>query len=301
MDARRRRGFIPKLPSTIRSRPNPGRFGHFFFGLRRAATRPKRFIATEFLNQDEVSRFQSSCSRQFYALSSPLLRPLCSVTFFSFSPPLLPHPLPLFCDPTSPVNDVTFHPDGLCVAACSSDNTIKIWDIRMNQLLQHYAAHQDAVNSISIHPSGDYMVSASSDMTTKVIHSMCMTYLIWERAAARATRRSIIRVGSNAGRGNYGGPIFFPSCVWTYPDDARLLRRGAPPGRAPNKYPHSCKPNHFSSNTHNTIPTTKHSRFGTCAKVTCVILYMAMSVACRPLPFHQPATILRPALQTRTY
>jgi len=70
--------------------------------------------------------------------------------------------------PNSPVNDVTFHPDGLCVAACSSDHTIKIWDIRMNQLLQHYAAHQDAVNSISIHPSGDYMVSASSDMTTKV-------------------------------------------------------------------------------------------------------------------------------------
>ena len=48
--------------------------------------------------------------------------------------------------PRSPVNDVTFHPDGLCVAACSSDHTIKIWDIRMNQLLQHYAAHQDSVN-----------------------------------------------------------------------------------------------------------------------------------------------------------
>ncbi len=73
-----------------------------------------------------------------------------------------------FYDHTGPVNDVTFHPDGLCVAACSSDHTIKIWDIRMNQLLQHYAAHQDSVNSISIHPSGDYMVSASSDMTTKI-------------------------------------------------------------------------------------------------------------------------------------
>ena len=80
----------------------------------------------------------------------------------------LHRPLPPISLPNSPVNDVTFHPDGLCVAACSSDNTIKIWDIRMNQLLQHYAAHQDAVNSISIHPSGDYMVSASSDMTTKV-------------------------------------------------------------------------------------------------------------------------------------
>ena len=31
-----------------------------------------------------------------------------------------------FYDHTGPVNDVCFHPDGLCVAACSSDNTIKI-------------------------------------------------------------------------------------------------------------------------------------------------------------------------------
>ena len=41
-----------------------------------------------------------------------------------------------FYDHTGPVNDVTFHPDGLCVAACSADNTIKIWDMRMHQLLQ---------------------------------------------------------------------------------------------------------------------------------------------------------------------
>jgi centriolar protein POC1 len=60
----------------------------------------------------------------------------------------------------------------------------------MNQLLQHYAAHQDAVNSISIHPSGDYMVSASSDMTTKIWDlregHLCYTLHGHERAVCAA-------------------------------------------------------------------------------------------------------------------
>lgn len=36
------------------------------------------------------------------------------------------------------VNHVEFHPSGTCIAAASSDATIKIWDIRTNKLLQHY-------------------------------------------------------------------------------------------------------------------------------------------------------------------
>lgn len=35
------------------------------------------------------------------------------------------------------INDVKFHPDGTCVAACGSDKKIKIWDIRSKRLLQH--------------------------------------------------------------------------------------------------------------------------------------------------------------------
>lgn len=36
------------------------------------------------------------------------------------------------------VNHVDFHPSGNCIAAGSTDSTVKLWDIRMNRLLQHY-------------------------------------------------------------------------------------------------------------------------------------------------------------------
>jgi centriolar protein POC1 len=54
------------------------------------------------------------------------------------------------------------------VAACSSDYTIKIWDLRSNQLLQHYPAHTDVVNQIEFHPSGNYLLSGSADSTLKI-------------------------------------------------------------------------------------------------------------------------------------
>lgn len=36
------------------------------------------------------------------------------------------------------VNHVDFHPSGTCIAAAGTDNTVKVWDVRMNRLLQHY-------------------------------------------------------------------------------------------------------------------------------------------------------------------
>jgi len=39
---------------------------------------------------------------------------------------------------TSYVNHVAFHPSGTCIAAASTDSTVKVWDIRTNKLLQHY-------------------------------------------------------------------------------------------------------------------------------------------------------------------
>ena len=36
------------------------------------------------------------------------------------------------------VNHVEFHPSGTCIASAGTDSTVKVWDIRMNKLLQHY-------------------------------------------------------------------------------------------------------------------------------------------------------------------
>lgn len=42
------------------------------------------------------------------------------------------------CVCCSYVNHVEFHPSGTCIAAASTDSTVKVWDVRMNKLLQHY-------------------------------------------------------------------------------------------------------------------------------------------------------------------
>ena len=44
------------------------------------------------------------------------------------------------CFPTNHrfAHSVAFHPSGTCIAAAGTDSTVKVWDIRMNKLLQHY-------------------------------------------------------------------------------------------------------------------------------------------------------------------
>lgn len=66
-------------------------------------------------------------------------------------------------------NDVAWHPDGALVACALSNNCIKIYDRRMNKLIQMYNVHAGAVNSIAFHPSGSLMITGSDDGTTKVL------------------------------------------------------------------------------------------------------------------------------------
>ncbi|KAF6017506.1 POC1A [Bugula neritina] len=49
-----------------------------------------------------------------------------------------------------------------------TDNTVKVWDIRVNKLLQHYTAHNAPVNDVAFHSSGNFLISASDDNTIKV-------------------------------------------------------------------------------------------------------------------------------------
>ena len=62
----------------------------------------------------------------------------------------------------------TVSPSDLGFASYSDDKTIKIYDVRSNQLLQHYNAHKGPVNEISFHPTGYYMASCSTDAKVKI-------------------------------------------------------------------------------------------------------------------------------------
>lgn len=69
---------------------------------------------------------------------------------------------------TGMINSVRFHPDSTCLASCSTDGTIKIFDCRSQRLLQHYAAHDDAVNSINFNSAGTHLISTSNDTSIKI-------------------------------------------------------------------------------------------------------------------------------------
>lgn len=51
-----------------------------------------------------------------------------------------------FYDHAAMVNACAMNPDGTCVASVSHDRTIKLWDLRTHQILQHHEAHDEAVS-----------------------------------------------------------------------------------------------------------------------------------------------------------
>jgi WD40 repeat protein len=63
---------------------------------------------------------------------------------------------------------VTYSPDGLHIAFCSKNGTIKIFDSRTGQNLHTFAEHTTWVYSMAYSPDGQYIVSASEDKTIKI-------------------------------------------------------------------------------------------------------------------------------------
>lgn len=61
-----------------------------------------------------------------------------------------------------------FHPTDQTVLASTADKAISMFDLRHEQIVQHYDAHPGSVNSFSIHPEGNHMVSVSNNSEIKV-------------------------------------------------------------------------------------------------------------------------------------
>ena len=57
---------------------------------------------------------------------------------------------------------------GNCLASCSHDKKIKIYDLRAHKLIQHHDAHSDTVLKLSFHPYNPILLSASADSKIKI-------------------------------------------------------------------------------------------------------------------------------------
>ncbi len=65
------------------------------------------------------------------------------------------------------ITDAQFSPDGQMIASASWDNTIKLWNLK-GQELKTLSGHSDRINSISFSPDGQELASGSEDGTIKL-------------------------------------------------------------------------------------------------------------------------------------
>jgi WD40 repeat protein len=73
-----------------------------------------------------------------------------------------------FFDHSGTVNSCKFNSDGTCLATCSNDRTIKLYDLRCKKLIQHYDAHGEPVTAIDFHSREDKLLSTSIDGKIKI-------------------------------------------------------------------------------------------------------------------------------------
>ena len=66
------------------------------------------------------------------------------------------------------VRSVAFSPDGNTLASGSSDNTIKLWNLRRNQVIATLTGHSNPVYSVAFSPDGNTLASGSGDNTIKL-------------------------------------------------------------------------------------------------------------------------------------
>ena len=60
---------------------------------------------------------------------------------------------------------------GNCLASCSHDKKIKLYDLRSQDVIQVYEGHKGPVKTIDFHPNSSYLISSSDDGTTKIWNS----------------------------------------------------------------------------------------------------------------------------------
>jgi WD40 repeat protein len=79
---------------------------------------------------------------------------------------------------TGIVDGFAISPDGKTLASCSSDKSVKLWNLADGKELKTLGSHANSVYSVAFSPDGKTLASASADMTIK----------IWDIASQKETK-----------------------------------------------------------------------------------------------------------------
>jgi WD40 repeat protein len=66
------------------------------------------------------------------------------------------------------VTSVSFSPNGKSIVSCSSDKTVRVWDVESGKEICTLEGHAGTVWSVSFSPNGKSIVSGSWDKTIRV-------------------------------------------------------------------------------------------------------------------------------------
>jgi WD40 repeat protein/predicted Ser/Thr protein kinase len=66
------------------------------------------------------------------------------------------------------IKDIAFSPDGKTLISGTLDNTVEIWDIKTEKIIQTISDHYDWIYSVAVSPDGQILASASGDKTIKL-------------------------------------------------------------------------------------------------------------------------------------
>jgi WD40 repeat protein len=79
------------------------------------------------------------------------------------------------------IKDVTISPDGLLVATCSEDKTVRLWYTTGRKRIKAMIGHEKPVNTVAFSASGVFLASGSDDKTVRLWHvqkRFCITALV---------------------------------------------------------------------------------------------------------------------------
>jgi WD40 repeat protein len=84
------------------------------------------------------------------------------------------------------VNSAAFSPDGRQVISCSSDKTLKLWDVITGNVIRTFYGHSDYVYSVAFSPDGRQIISGSMNNMLK----------LWDVATGKVIRTSSMAIGT---------------------------------------------------------------------------------------------------------